>query len=197
MRDRRQGKKSQELGCSLGQVVAGASERALACAEVFPAQKAPEEGMREGRGSFAWCLLMREEKVSKRENSVRPLTRFISRTYKTNEKRSRGDSLAGTPSPHLLPHLETPSCPLFTLGPSLRPACSLPWPFPQLDCIGENEREVALLFNVRGGGGAWAGLAALTFEARLLGAAARRSRAPCPARPSWLSKSILSPARCK
>lgn len=43
----------------------------------------------EDRGSsLVQCLLMPEERVTNRENSVKPLTRFISRTYKTREQKS-------------------------------------------------------------------------------------------------------------
>lgn len=51
---------------------------------------------------------------------------------------------------------------------------------------------MALLLNVRGGGVAPAGLAALTFEAWPRGAATKRLGAPANPAPLALSKSILT-----
>lgn len=102
-------RRARSLGCSLGQVwreLRSLRRRARRCSQP---RNAPEEGRRKDRGSsFAWCLLMREEEVSKK-NSVKPLTGLSRELMKQTKSGPGGSPLQGTLLP--LPHLETPSCP--------------------------------------------------------------------------------------
>lgn len=63
--------------------------------------------------------------------------------------------------------------------------------------MGENEREVALLFNIRGGGGAPGRPGRTDIGGPAPRSSGEKAPRPGPAGPYWLSKSILSPARCK
>lgn len=73
-------------------------------------------------------------------------------------------------------------------------ACFYFPPFPGPNCMGASGREVALLLNVRGGGGPRAGQAPLTFEAGTTTTRPRARLRPAPA-PAPASVPAPAPAR--